>query len=212
MGLKGIDQLKVGTTLPNQYFPDVEYPTNIMEASKPFFYKTCECNAMLGPFPDDVKSSFQTLIDNNKETLEELKTMYFNARNCLQENTGPSQPEEETIEEAVTVLEEIDVTRSTLKKKTVKEAEVMLEKGDDDEIADERDKVVIVSVSENTVGSTLEDTDIEENQFSETTSQLKEVITSEIVEFPKSDFFVEDDFRSWESEQFFSAEIITQTT
>lgn len=45
----------VNQHLPNDYFPEVEYPSNIVESSKPFYLSP-------SPFPDDVKSSFQSLI------------------------------------------------------------------------------------------------------------------------------------------------------
>lgn len=61
-----------------QYFPEMDCPASIMEASKPFFYKTCETSAMLGPFSDDVKFSYNYLLEKNKKALEEVRAKYIN--------------------------------------------------------------------------------------------------------------------------------------
>lgn len=61
--------------MPKHYFPDVEYPINILEASKPFYVVTEENNALLIPFSDDVITNFKSaLIKPARKT----KPEYFN--------------------------------------------------------------------------------------------------------------------------------------
>lgn len=177
------EQYGCDKTLPEQYYPDVEYPTNA------YFYKTGDCNAMLGPFADDVKSSYRTLLEKNREAFEELKTKYMNDIslnniNCIKENTEPILTVE-TIEEAVTTFEEVD---------------------------DETDEGVNESISEKEVESTVEDIVIEENELIETTIESEDDISddeeyfepeTEVVEDNNEEVMAENNFQSWESEQFF---------
>lgn len=185
-----------------QYFPDVEYPTNIMEAARPFFYKTDGSHAMLGSFPDDVKSSYKTLMDKNKKSIEELKVKYKNeVRNCFQEYKNYTPNEEIITENVVNVLKE----------------------NDDDVSVDETNEVIINEVSQNMVASIVEDFAEEEMESNDITSESEENIDenediAEIIEQEPPEMIEDNEeeavagsyYQSWESGQYNSEENMTQ--
>lgn len=196
-GNKNIELVQPENVMSEQYFPEMEYPTNIMEASRPFFYKPGDSNTILGPFPDDVRSSYKSLLGKNKKPLEEIKAKYMNdftlnARNCLQENTVRSPRDEQIVVKSVTVLKE--------------NADELV----DDSVELKKEKANVPPIDEEIVVKEIEMTNI--------TSESHETIEDEAAEnsetkspatnyIEEEEIIAQDLLQSWESEQFFSKEI-----
>ncbi|XP_075984763.1 uncharacterized protein LOC142982238 isoform X1 [Anticarsia gemmatalis] len=87
-----LDPKLTGNVLSDD-FPEVEYPSNIMESSKPFYMS-------LNPFSQDVKTSFKSLAPGTTKT----PTIVVNLKSKEKNNTGTSQSQKVTASESVAEL------------------------------------------------------------------------------------------------------------
>ncbi|CAH0722814.1 unnamed protein product, partial [Brenthis ino] len=80
------DQSKV---IKENYFPDVIYPTNILDVAQPFFFRVNAYDEVLGPFSEDVKSSYKSISSNTKKTTSKNRTPNYDDE--IQKNVSQSQ-------------------------------------------------------------------------------------------------------------------------
>ncbi|XP_047542738.1 uncharacterized protein LOC125075153 isoform X2 [Vanessa atalanta] len=89
------------TSIYENYFPDVIYPTCILDITEPFYYIANGYDEVLGPFDDDVKSAYRCLSSNNKKTkTNNLPKMFEDERvQCMPVTPSPLSNKNNTCEQ-----------------------------------------------------------------------------------------------------------------
>ncbi|XP_064076944.1 uncharacterized protein LOC135194826 [Vanessa tameamea] len=89
------------TNVYGNYFPDVIYPTCILDITEPFYYIANGYDEVLGPFDDDVKSAYRCISSNNKKTkTNNLPKMFEDEKvQCMTVKTSPLSNKNNTCEQ-----------------------------------------------------------------------------------------------------------------